>query len=249
MGCDECADNTDSRAGPARVAAADSRLLQTVNVWQTCAAIAIAPDRTAAERELQTFVGHIPCPGNLAETMLLSAVLLEVYLRLDSMVTPDRCRPMTFGGIDSGLSLRQVCVASPIVTFRRACQTLFDRLPKNDDPLEVKARHEFDRDWRQLVRVGRLAAELEVHPRTLRRRFKNAFGVSIQAYRLHVRARHAVDLLSATDLPLTAIARTVGCCDQAALAKLVKRFTGLRPRQIREESKRALQRRSDRVET
>jgi transcriptional regulator GlxA family with amidase domain len=68
-----------------------------------------------------------------------------------------------------------------------------------------------------LARVGRMS------PRTLTRRFRQATGVSVNAFRTAVRLEHARTLRNDPDLTLEAIAERVGYADGRQLRRLWKR--------------------------
>jgi AraC family transcriptional regulator len=78
-----------------------------------------------------------------------------------------------------------------------------------------------------------LAQSVGVHPVTLARAFRRAFGCTVGEYVRRLRIERAARLLADTDLPLAKIALTEGFSDQSHFSNLFRRHTGLSPFQFR----------------
>jgi AraC-like DNA-binding protein len=76
---------------------------------------------------------------------------------------------------------------------------------------------------------ARIAREVGVGESTLRRRFKEATGISPHTYVLQVRLARARSLLSETDLPLAVVAERLGYDNIYFFARQFKQFTGMAP--------------------
>lgn len=81
--------------------------------------------------------------------------------------------------------------------------------------------------------VEALAEEAGVHPVSLARAFRRAFGCSPTAYRKHRRVRAAADLLASSRQPAAEIALETGFSDQSHMCRAVRDELGLTPGQIR----------------
>lgn len=84
------------------------------------------------------------------------------------------------------------------------------------------------------VDYGALAAQVEMAPSTLRRRFAEATGTTLHAYRISCRIAEARRLLAETGLPLALIARTCGYGDVFAFSRAFHQHTGSPPGAYRE---------------
>ena len=81
--------------------------------------------------------------------------------------------------------------------------------------------------------VEALAEEAGVHPVSLARAFRRAFGCSPSAYRKHRRVRAAADLLASSRQPAAEVALETGFSDQSHMCRAVRDELGLTPGQIR----------------
>lgn len=79
------------------------------------------------------------------------------------------------------------------------------------------------------IDYDRLAMEAGMPPRTFRRRFAEAMGVSPQAYAIACRIGHARQMLGATELPIKTIARQLGYRDVFFFSRQFTRFAGISP--------------------
>ncbi len=78
-----------------------------------------------------------------------------------------------------------------------------------------------------------LAASVGVHPVTLARAFRRAFGCTVGEYVRRLRIDRAARQLAETDLSLAEIALAEGFSDQSHFSNLFRRHTGLSPFQFR----------------
>lgn len=81
--------------------------------------------------------------------------------------------------------------------------------------------------------VSRAVAMAGLPERTLKRRFRNATGVSLLAYLQNLRVEKARRMLEQTSEPVDEIGAAVGYEDTSFFRKLFKRLTGLTPSQYR----------------
>jgi AraC family transcriptional regulator len=78
-----------------------------------------------------------------------------------------------------------------------------------------------------------LAQSVGVHPVTLARAFRRAFGCTVGEYVRGLRIERAARQLADSDLPLAEIALAEGFSDQSHFSNLFRRHTGLSPFQFR----------------
>jgi AraC family transcriptional regulator len=81
--------------------------------------------------------------------------------------------------------------------------------------------------------VRDLADAAGVHPVSLARAFRRAYGVPVTEYARRLRVRAAADRVASTALPLARIAYEAGFADQAHLTRELRRETGLTPGALR----------------
>jgi transcriptional regulator GlxA family with amidase domain len=84
------------------------------------------------------------------------------------------------------------------------------------------------------VSMAHLAAHLKLTPRTLNRRFKQATGMSPQAYLQSLRIAAAKDLLRHSNLSVGDIAWQLGLQDVSYFSQLFRRHSGISPLRYRE---------------
>jgi AraC family transcriptional regulator len=77
--------------------------------------------------------------------------------------------------------------------------------------------------------LGNLAREVGVHPVTLARGFRRAYGCSVGDYLRRLRIVEAARQLQDSDLPLAEIAVAAGFADQSHFSNVFKRHTGFSP--------------------
>lgn len=108
------------------------------------------------------------------------------------------------------------------------------RFPSIDAPLALRVRTIVER----LLLDGdcnysKLAARLDMHPRTLQRRLRAA-GASFESIKDGVRRDVALRYLTQTALPLTRVAQLLGYSDTSALSRSCDRWFSVPPRRLRE---------------
>ena len=195
-------------------------------------------DPAVLTRRLQEFVQSLPRARSLPEKLVLRGLLLEVYVQLDTSL--GRL------GVDEGVRERgRQCwihdghqTSRPELIFQHACGPLIERWRDLlQHPIHEQARRWIAANWAGRLSIVRLARELHVHPRTLRRSFRKHLGISVHQHWRNVRAREAVRLLQETSLKIEAIALMVGCRHRSTFYQMVAATTGKTPTKIRQERK------------
>ncbi|WP_412068943.1 helix-turn-helix domain-containing protein [Rubrivirga sp. IMCC43871] len=107
------------------------------------------------------------------------------------------------------------------------------REPTAVAPWLAQARERMDDEPTAAPSVAALAADADVHPVSLARAFRRAFGVAPTTYRRRLRVRVAADLLASTDAPAAHVALDAGFADQSHLCRELRAELGLTPGQLR----------------
>ena len=81
--------------------------------------------------------------------------------------------------------------------------------------------------------LSEVAVAVGVHPATLARGFRKAYGCSVGAYLRRLRVARAARQLADTDAPLAEIALSAGFSDQSHFSNVFRRETGLSPSAFR----------------
>lgn len=116
-----------------------------------------------------------------------------------------------------------------------ACAAVADEHVGND-PLPdwvATAREALDDVLPRRISVRRLAELVDVHPGSLSRGFRRAFGCTITAYRRRHRVRIAASMLHASSRDISCIAYAAGFADHPHLCRTFRDVTGLTPSQYR----------------
>lgn len=92
-----------------------------------------------------------------------------------------------------------------------------------------EARERIHSDLAARPSLRGLAESVSVHPVTLARAFRRAFGCTVGEYVRSLRIERATCQLADTDLPLAEIALTAGFSDQSHFSNLFRQHTGLSP--------------------
>jgi len=79
------------------------------------------------------------------------------------------------------------------------------------------------------VDQDRLAALAEMPPRTFRRHFAEAMGMSPMDYVIHCRVTHAKELLGGTEIPIKQVAEQLGYKDVFFFTRQFRKTTGVTP--------------------
>jgi AraC-like DNA-binding protein len=90
-------------------------------------------------------------------------------------------------------------------------------------------REHLDDDLRLLA----VASDLGLAPSTVTRRLERRYGLTFTGYVARQRVERAKSMLQRTGLSVEIIARRVGLTDSAHLRKLLQRFDGVSPSQVR----------------
>lgn len=85
--------------------------------------------------------------------------------------------------------------------------------------------------------LSELAKAVGVHPVTLARGFRKAYGCSVGAYLRWLRVARAARALADSEAPLAEIALSVGFADQSHFSNVFRRATGLSPSAFRRAMK------------
>lgn len=81
--------------------------------------------------------------------------------------------------------------------------------------------------------IARIAEIAGVHPSTLSRQFRRAFGKSVMAYARSLRVERSVTLLRETSVPIAEIALICGFSSQAHLTTMMRKTLGVTPARLR----------------
>lgn len=88
------------------------------------------------------------------------------------------------------------------------------------------------------IRVAELADRVGVHPVSLTRAFRRAYGVPVSVYRRRVRLRRAAARIVDTKRGLSRIAHATGFSDHPHMCREIRDATGLTPSRLRELARR-----------
>ena len=148
---------------------------------------------------------------------LVSAIAWRLY---NEMLRMDAAAPLAM----EGLLLELIAAAS----------RLQDRNGISSRPSWLEhARDQIHDDLAARPSLTGLAESVGVHPVTLARAFRRAFGCSVGEYVRSLRIERATRQLADTDLPLAEIALAAGFSDQSHFSNLFRRHNGLSPFRFR----------------
>jgi AraC family transcriptional regulator len=105
-------------------------------------------------------------------------------------------------------------------------------------PRWVTEARDYLHDARAAGSLGELAEAVGVHPATLARGFRRAYGCSVGAYLRWLRVARAARRLADSDAPLAEIALAAGFADQSHFSNVFRKETGLSPSAFRRAVKR-----------
>ncbi|MDP2496517.1 MAG: helix-turn-helix domain-containing protein [Candidatus Palauibacterales bacterium] len=97
-----------------------------------------------------------------------------------------------------------------------------------------QVRRRLEEELRDPPLVRHLAAEADVHPTYLTRRFKRAYGSTVTGYVRHLRVQEAVRRMSDSASSLGRVALEAGFADHSHMCRVFRRETGLTPGRYRE---------------
>jgi LacI family transcriptional regulator len=106
-----------------------------------------------------------------------------------------------------------------------------------EDPVVAAAMHFIRRHVADRLSVAWIAAELAVRRRALEQKFHTHLGTSVLAEIHRARVNEAKELLSATDLKISQVARRSGFSTPQRLAVVFRRLEGLTPNAYRRQSR------------
>ena len=87
------------------------------------------------------------------------------------------------------------------------------------------------------IKINELADHVGVNRSYLASSFKRATGYSPKEYLICLRMEKAKSLLEKTDMPVNAVANSVGYTDQLAFSRMFKEYAGVSPKAFREDKK------------
>jgi len=105
------------------------------------------------------------------------------------------------------------------------------------DELIAEAQQWLRQRLDQSVVISALAESLDIHPRTLNRRFKQATGITPIAYLQQIRIATAKDLLRHSNLTVGDIGWQVGLQDSSHFSALFRKHSGMSPLNYRQASR------------
>lgn len=106
-----------------------------------------------------------------------------------------------------------------------------------EDPLVAAAMHFIRRHVSERMNVARIAKELAARRRALEQKFHACLGVSVLTEIHRARVNEAKELLDATDLKISQIARRSGFSTPQRLAAVFRRLAGMTPNAYRRQSR------------
>ncbi|MCB1700353.1 MAG: helix-turn-helix domain-containing protein [Pseudomonadales bacterium] len=102
------------------------------------------------------------------------------------------------------------------------------------DEIIIEAQQWLREHLGQPVTMEQLAGHLDITPRTLNRRFRQAAGINPQAYLQRLRINHARELLKHSNLGVGEIAWQLGLQDASYFSQLFRKHCGISPLRYRE---------------
>jgi len=116
----------------------------------------------------------------------------------------------------------------------RAIQTQGTYLRGGLSPHVVRrVREHIDNNFDQRIKVGTLARLANLSVWYFLRAFKQSLGVTPHDYLIRRRLEHTMELLLATEMPLSQIALAAGFADQSHFARRFRQHVGMSPRDYR----------------
>lgn len=123
---------------------------------------------------------------------------------------------------------------SPEIRRRFTPHALGNRGESHNDEKILDAQLYLRNRLQYPLTLSALADAVDLTPRTLSRRFKNAVGLSPSEYLNHLRMEEARTLLNHSNLSIADIAWSTGIHDASLFAQRFKRDVGMTPRQYRQ---------------
>ena len=147
-------------------------------------------------------------------------------------------RENTFSNILRRNGLMKLFFAELIDYYNK--QFLEEQLSKVDDTEKIphirKAIAYINDNYASRFKINELADYVGVNRSYLASSFKKVTGYSPKEYLISLRMEKAKSLLEKTDMPINAVANSVGYTDQLAFSRMFKEYSGISPKTFREES-------------
>lgn len=105
--------------------------------------------------------------------------------------------------------------------------------PEGTAPWLQRARDLLHDDPAGRHSLSTIAGEVDVHPVTLARAFRSAYGCTVGQYLRNLRMRDATRLLQDTEDPIASVALAAGYADQSHFSNAFRRETGITPGRFR----------------
>jgi len=90
--------------------------------------------------------------------------------------------------------------------------------------------------YREQLSLSELAAEVQVHPVHLARAFRKRYGCCVGDFIRQLRVEAATHELLRSDAPIAEIATRAGFTDQSHLSRILKRYIGVSPGELRKRT-------------
>lgn len=103
--------------------------------------------------------------------------------------------------------------------------------------LITQAIHYLEERYAEPITLNSLTAALDCNARQLQRLFKARLNIGPMEYLLQVRLKQAKALLKHTNITLAQIAEAVGYMDSYYFSRIFKKYTGVSPRQYKEQAR------------
>ena len=161
--------------------------------------------------QLITADGHIFCAGGGMAWFDLALFLIERYAGLE--IASETARAFVF---DMG----------------RANQSAYGRISSkkyHQDEHILQVQEYLEQHYANVRSLDEVALLFNLSPRTFKRRFKLATGISAQQYLQTLRIDAAKRLLESSHIPLQSLVQQLGYEDISSFSRLFKRETGLTP--------------------
>lgn len=147
--------------------------------------------------------------------------------------------PVRFGRPFNGMLFTNAALDLPIPNidaqlYELTTDYIEQRFPSIEAPLSTRVRTIVERLLLDGdCNYGKVAARLDMHPRTLQRRLRTA-GESFESIKDGVRRDVALRYLTQSTLPLIRVAQLLGYSDTSALSRSCDRWFSIPPRRLRE---------------
>jgi AraC family transcriptional regulator len=149
------------------------------------------------------------------------------------------------GGLVSSIAwrlcdeVRRTDAAAPLATEGLLLELLAAATRRNSQTARMpgwlgEVRERINDDLAARHSLAALAQAVGVHPVTLARAFRRAYGCTVGEYVRRMRIERATNQLAHSDATLAEIALTAGFADQSHFSNLFRRHTGLSPSRFRQ---------------